>query len=160
MLKRIFVVLISVLLMLMLFCGCVSTDDMSIVPGDVYASAERIYTNEWHNGWMTTLDGKFIIEENAIKSVSSYGEEKSIAVEKWDWQEFPYSEEEWNSMFLEKEPIPLEQYGKIMYQPLGDFSFMLLADGDIWLVFLNFVNTGSDCPLVVWSIDRLEQIEE
>ena len=161
MLKKSISVLMALSMVLMLFCGCVNANDASIVPGTVYVSVERIYTNEWHNGWFTTLDKNVVIEENAIRFISPYGEEQTIPVEKWEWQDFPYTDEEWSALFTDPESyFDLEPYGKIMYQPLGDFSFMLLADGDIWLVFLSFVNTGNDCPLVLWSIDKLKPAEE
>ena len=54
MLKKSISVLMALSMVLMLFCGCVNANDANIVPGTVYASVERIYTNEWHNGWFTT----------------------------------------------------------------------------------------------------------
>lgn len=37
---------------------------------------------------------------------------------------------------------------------------MLLVNRDLWFAGLSFVNTGSDYPLVLWSIDRLETIKK
>ena len=88
------------------------------------------------------------------------GEEKTFPVEEWKWEEFPYSEEEWSALFANPEDLfDLEPFGKILYQPIDDFKFMLLANGDLWFVGLSFLNTGNDCPLVLWSIDKLVPFE-
>lgn len=160
MLKKYLCVLMAVLAVLISFSGCVSTKSSELVPGTTYVSAERIYTNHWHNSWFTVMDGEFTIEEKSLRWVSSYGEEKTFPVEEWEWQEFPFSEEKWKAFFDDPEDyFDLSPYGKIMFQPIDDFNFFLLANGDLWFVCLSFINTGSDYPLVLRSIDRLEPVK-
>ena len=155
-LKKLSSLLIVVFIVLSVFSGCSSAKSAGLVPGTTYVSAERIYTNRWHNDWFSVIDGEFTIKEKSLRWISSSGEEKSFPVEEWKWEEFPFSDEEWNALFDDQEdPFSLEPYGKIMYQPIDDLRFMLLAEGDPWLVCLSFVNTGTDCPLVIWSIDKL-----
>ena len=160
MIKKYFCVLIVILTVLTAFSGCASVKTLEIVPGTTYVSTERIYTNPWHNSWFSPMDGEFIIEEKALRWISSYGEEKTFPVEEWKWEEFPYSEEEWSALFANPEDLfDLEPFGKILYQPIDDFKFMLLANGDLWFVGLSFLNTGNDCPLVLCSIDKLVPFE-
>ena len=65
MLKKYFCVLIVFLAVLMLLSGCVSVKSAELVPGTTYVSAERIYTNHWHNSWFSVIDGEFTIEEKS-----------------------------------------------------------------------------------------------
>ncbi len=156
MLKKYFCVLMAALMVLVLFSSCVSIKTTGIVPGTTYISAERIYTNHWHNSWFSVIDGEFTIEEKALRWVSSYGEEKTFPVEEWKWEKFPFSEEEWSALFDDPENyFDLSPYGKIMYQPIDDFCFILLANGDLWFAGLSFINTGNNNQLVLWSIDKL-----
>ena len=149
-----------VFVVLMAFCGCVSTKGSVLVPGTTYVSAERIYTNQWHNSWFSAIDGEFTIEEKSLRWISSGGEEKTFPVEQWEWEEFPFSEEEWKALFYDLEDyFDLSPYGKIMFQPIDDFHFMFLANGDLWFAGLSFINTGSDYQLVLWSIDKLVPAE-
>ncbi|MBQ5898183.1 MAG: hypothetical protein IIW81_06955 [Oscillospiraceae bacterium] len=160
MLKKYFCVLIVFLAVLMLLSGCVSVKSAELVPGTTYVSAERIYTNHWHNSWFSVIDGEFTIEEKALRWVSSSGKEKTFPVEEWKWEEFPFSEEEWFALFDDQEDyFDLSPYEKIMFQPINDFNFLLLANGDLWFVGLSFINTGNDNQLVLWSIDKLVPTE-
>ena len=160
MLKKHFCVLIVFLVVLMLFSGCVSVKSAELVPGTTYVSAERIYTNHWHNSWFSVIDGEFTIEEKVLRWVSSSGKEKTFPVEEWKWEEFPFSEEEWSALFDDREDyFDLSPYEKIMFQPINDFNFLLLANGDLWFVGLSFINTGNDNQLVLWSIDKLVPTE-
>ena len=157
MLKKYFSVLTAVLLMLMLFCGCVNTNDASIVPGDVFLTEERIFSSSL-NSVIGTPDIVYTIKENAIEGEFE-GSSKEFPVEKWEWQEFPYSEEEWNAMFFEHEIFSLEEYGKIMYQPIDLFHFMLLSNGEIWYVQL-FPDNSQENHFWVWYIDKLAPAEK
>ena len=152
MLKRNFMVLIPVFLMLMLFFGCVSTADMSIVPGDVYFTEERLYSSPL-NSVFGTPEITFTVKDDALERENN-GSLMEIPVEEWGWVDFPYSKEEWDAMFFDMHLFPLKEYGKIMYQPIDLFSFMLLADGEIWIVQL-FPDNRNEGAFWVWSIDRL-----
>ena len=94
--------------------------------------------------------------------------EGRIPVSKWEWQEFPYTAQEWEELFgleiseaqkdllWQKKPGPISDihalYGEILYQPLNNQNFLLLADGDLLLVTLkNITQAGTQ----IWSIYSL-----
>lgn len=157
MLKNFISVLMALSMVLMLFCGCVSADDMSIVPGTVYFIEERLYSSPL-SSFIGTPDITFTIKEDAV-ATEYKGSLKEYPVEKWEWEEFPYSEEEWREMLFGLELFPLDGYGKIMYQPIDLFHFMLLADGEILFVQLFPDNQNVD-HFWVWNIDKLKPVEE
>ena len=77
-------------------------------------------------------------------------------VEKWKWQAFPYSDEEWAAMYFPDGLWAIEniseQYSDMLYQPLNNNEFLLQMDGSLWLV-----NISND-PKVgtyIWSIYTL-----
>ncbi|MBR3935468.1 MAG: hypothetical protein IKJ57_02860 [Oscillospiraceae bacterium] len=157
MLKKYISVLMVLSLVLTLFCGCVNANDMSIVPGTVYSIEERLYSSPL-SSFIGTPDITFTIKEYAV-ATEYKGSLKEYPVEKWGWEEFPYSEEEWKEMLFGLELFPIGGYGKIMYQPIDLFHFMLLADGEILFVQLFPDNQNVD-HFWVWSIDKLKPIEE
>ena len=113
-------------------------------------SSERIFKNGLNSFSGFGLEWK--INDISV-SVETGTESKYYDVYEWYWEEFPYSEEEWNSMFIEGEIFSLEGYENIMYQSLGADVFLLYADGELWFVqlFPNNVTNG----YYVWSIDKL-----
>ena len=79
-----------------------------------------------------------------------------IPVSKWEWQEFPYTTEEWEALFWREISDAILDirglYGEILYQPLDDQNFLLLADGDLLLVTMkNITYVGRH----IWSIYSL-----
>ena len=77
-------------------------------------------------------------------------------VEKWKWQKFPYTDEEWAAMYFPDGLWAIEniseQYSDMLYQPLNNNEFLLQMDGSLWLV-----NISND-PKVgtyIWSIYTL-----
>ena len=79
-----------------------------------------------------------------------------IPVSKWEWQEFPYTAEEWEALFWPEMSAPISDihglYSEILYQPLNNQNFFLLADGDLLLVTLKNI-TQADTH--IWSIYSL-----
>ena len=63
----------------------------------------------------------------------------TLAGIRWNWQPFPYTDEEWKELCLfdlgTMEDFP-QQHQEILYQPLSSLSFLLRVDGDLWLVEL------------------------
>lgn len=49
-------------------------------------------------------------------------------VAKWEWQEFPYTDEEWADLYS---PGGLKNIGEILYQRLEKNRFLLRVDGDL-----------------------------
>lgn len=76
-------------------------------------------------------------------------------IPKWEWQEFPYTDEEWAALY--KPGIPSEfrisaLYDEILYQPLTADKFLLRVDGTLWLVELS---TNPQMGTYLWSIYSL-----
>lgn len=81
------------------------------------------------------------------------GAQTVTAVPSWEWQEFPYTDEEWAALYIGGGAEDLsEQYGELKYIPMTSSNFLMLADGDIWLVDLMNSQTLGVC---LWSIYTL-----
>ncbi|MBR3611455.1 MAG: hypothetical protein IKL57_08385 [Oscillospiraceae bacterium] len=162
MLKKKISVLILVFSVLMVFCGCApslpaeSEENSAIIkPGTTYIGAKAIFSGSLFGFCGPTYTRYEITEDSVVCKYSVYSEEKVLPVEKWEWQEFPYSEEEWNELFLVPEEIfDIFQYGKIMYQPITELSSFLLVDGEIWCMNITPVNDENH-PFLVHSIELL-----
>ncbi|MBR6657005.1 MAG: hypothetical protein IKL18_02390 [Oscillospiraceae bacterium] len=114
-------------------------------------SFERIFTNPL-NSSISSSGLKLEIKDSYV-SLEDGGESKEFGIRDWIWEEFPFSEEEWNSMFIEGETFDLKEYGNVMYKSLNQTMFMLSADGELWFIrlFPNNITNG----FYVWSIDKL-----
>ena len=162
MLKKYSCVLIAFLAVLMLFSGCVpalpvNVEENSeiIKPGTTYIGTETIYRGVWSSFIGPSYARYEITEDSVIYKFDVYSEEKVFPVEKWEWQEFPYTEEEWKKLFeIPEFYLDIFQYGKIMYLPLNEFVSFLLVDGEIWCMNLSLINS-EDYPLQVYHIERL-----
>ena len=78
-----------------------------------------------------------------------------IPVSKWEWQEFPYTDEEWRALFWPQVPAPIDilaLYKEILYQPLNNNKFLLFADGDLLIVELH---KNPQNERYIWSIYSL-----
>lgn len=161
MLKKKTPVLILILCVLMIFSGCVPAlpanieeNSAEIKPGNEYFATEKIYSAPLFFQ-PTASYAKITITDDALLYKYKYQEEKSFPVEEWLWKEFPYSEEEWQNLFETPEQVfDVFQYGKLMYQPVSEFAFLLLADGKIMLVSIEMINSESH-PLIIGDIELL-----
>ena len=134
MLKKYILVLTIILAVLTVFCGCTQIKSAELEPGTTFYNTENIYTNGLFNP--TPLYTKWVIEENGITIKTEY-EEKTMEPISRGWQELPFSNEEWNAFFdIPEEAVDISPYGKILYQTINDFNFMLLVNGKIWRVSL------------------------
>ncbi len=162
MLKKNVSVLTAFLLVLMLFSGCVPAlpanleDNSAIIkPGTTYIGTESIYRGVWSSFIGPTYARYEITEDSVIYKYDVYSEEKVFPVEKWEWQEFPYTQEEWKALFeIPEFYLDIFQYGKIMYQPINEFVSLLLVDGEILCMNISLINS-EDYPLQVTYIEHL-----
>ena len=164
MLKKHFYMLIVFLAVLMLFSGCVPAlpvnieeNSAIIKPGTTYIGTETIYRGVWSSFIGPSYARYEITEDSVIYKFDVYSEEKVFPVEKWEWQEFPYTEEEWKKLFeIPEFYLDIFQYGKIMYLPLNEFVSFLLVDGEIWCMNLSLINS-EDYPLQVSDLHSKQQ---
>ena len=149
MLKNHLSVLTAFLAVLMLFFGCVPAlpvnieeNSAIIKPGTTYIGTETIYRGVWSSSIGPSYARYEITEDSVIYKFDVYSEEKVFPVEKWEWQEFPYSEEEWKKLFeIPEFYFDIFEYGKIMYQPINEFVSFLLVDGEIWCMDISLINS-------------------
>lgn len=77
-------------------------------------------------------------------------------VEKWAWQEFPYTDEEWAALYVPGGFGAMkgisQLYDEILYQPIEKNRFLLRVDGDLWLVELK---NNPQMGTYLWSIYSL-----
>ncbi len=129
-----------------------------IVPGTTYVSDKCIYMNLLSSYYSAGGNSgiKYVAEENSWNmSNREYGGEERIEVEKWEWQEFPYSDKRWKDLmwFQTKTYQNLrEQYEELLYQPLNDQYFLMSADGELWIVQLK---NNEQMGTYIWDIYRL-----
>ena len=118
-------------------------------------SSERIFKNGLNSFFGFGMTWK--IDEISV-SVNTESDSKYYDVYEWYWEELPFSEEEWNSMFMEGEAFSLDGYENIKYQSIGADVFMLSADEELWFIQL-FPNNRTENSFYVWSIDKLILLE-
>lgn len=84
------------------------------------------------------------------------GANNIIPVPKWEWQAFPYTDEEWAALYQPDGfggTVNLhDDFESIYYQPLTAGKFLLNLDGNIWLVELS---GDSQSGTKIWSIYSL-----
>ena len=150
-----------------------------IIPGTTYVPYQCIYMNPLSSyaamggdsGCKYILGGDYLVIINRgngnIVSITSNpdaeildhgsGESKSmIQVEDWDWEVFPYTDDEWEALFWPEGIFVVEdireKYDNILYIRLSSEMFLLNLDGSLWLVTVsNDPNVGT----YIWSIYSL-----
>jgi len=145
-----------------------------ILPGTTYVPYQCIYMNPLSSYAAMGGDSgcKYIIGENSFAivnrndgSIISAGSNPSLSestpvsyeadVEKWEWQEFPYTDGEWGALYWPQgfgtQNIS-EIYDEILYQPLEKNRFLLRVDGALWLVELR---SNDRMGTYLWSIYSL-----
>ena len=135
-----------------------------LVPGTTYVPYQCIYMNPLSSYAAMGGDSgcKYLIGENAFvidyrSNVNFVSIQKnSIPVAKWEWQEFPYTDEEWAALYRPEGFNSIEKlsshFTNIRYQPLTDTKFLLNLDGSIWLVELS---PDTHVGTYIWSIYQL-----
>ena len=150
-----------------------------IIPGATYVPYQCIYMNPLSSyeamggdsGCKYILGGDYLVIINRgngnIVSITANpdveildngsGESKAmVQVEDWDWEVFPYADDEWEALFWPEGIFVVEdireKYDNILYIRLSSEMFLLNLDGSLWLV------TVSNDPKVgtyIWSIYSL-----
>ncbi len=84
------------------------------------------------------------------------GLQNMIDVSSWEWQEFPYTDEEWAALYVPQGFGGIsnisEIYDEMLYLPLTAGKFLLKMDGDLWLVELR---SNDQMGTYLWSIYSL-----
>lgn len=150
-----------------------------IIPGTTYVPYQCIYMNPLSSyaamggdsGCKYILGGDYLVIINRgngnIVSITSNpdaeildngsGESKAmVQVEDWDWEVFPYTDDEWEELFWPEGIFVIEdireKYENILYIRLSSEMFLMNVDGSVWLVELsNDPNVGT----YIWSIYSL-----
>ena len=121
----------------------------------VWGELESITDSEvsvW--GELEDADDSEVSERREVDYANRHVKE-TIPVSKWEWQEFPYTDEEWRALFWPQVPGPIDilmLYKEILYQPLNDNKFLLFADGDLLIVELH---KNPQKEKYIWSIYSL-----
>ena len=142
--------------------GKLVSEAPSAIEKGEYTPAEQIFIN-FASSFSGIPEEKYQITDNAFVILDSEtgNEINSFAVSDWKWEEFPYSEEEWKTLFIATDELPfpdISSYRSRYYQPIDDEKFIASMDGELWLVDLSHKKPGSE-ELWVWSIYEISQTE-
>ncbi len=111
--------------------------------GEIYRSSECLCISQFAPNWLLDGDSGYFyrIEEDALVMVNKAdGSETSLPVEKWEWQELPYTEEEWNLVAENSSYLKdiRSRFQKVKYQPIGETHFLLKLND--MLVFAEYID--------------------
>lgn len=149
-----------------------------LTPGTTYVSYQCLYMNPASSYLAMGGDSgcKYIVGEDYFATINrNYGNfvsvtnsnldtaESSLAgrpsmidVSKWEWQEFPYTDEEWEALYVPPGFGIIsnisELYNEMLYQPLTADKFLLKMDNALWLVELH---SSQQIGTQLWSIYSL-----
>ena len=148
-----------------------------LIPGTTYVSWQCLYMNPLSSYAAMGGDSgyKYVISDRSFTILSrNNGNVVSINsrpnvdtaestpvsyetdVEKWSWQEFPYTDEEWAALYVPGGFGAMkgisQLYDEILYQPIEKNRFLLRVDGDLWLVELK---NNPQMGTYLWSIYSL-----
>lgn len=152
--------------------------DGELIPGTTYVPYQCLYMNPLSSyaamggdsgckyivgeDYFATIhrnDGSFVSVTNpnldtAISGLD--GLQNMIDVSKWEWQEFPYTDEEWAALYAPQGFGGIsnisEFYDEMLYQPLAPGKFLLKMDSSLWLVELA---SNEQMGTYLWSIYSL-----
>lgn len=163
-----------------LFYGGDKKNDASMqidemIPGTTYVSRQCLYMNPLSSYAAVGGDSgcKYVVGDNyfatyrrnggRVVSVTTRpnldtadsGLQNMVDIPNWEWQEFPYTDEEWTDLYQPSTSNDFhisEIYDEILYQPLTAGTFLLRVDGDLWLVELR---SNEQMGTYLWSIYSL-----
>ena len=152
----------------------IDTTVAELVPGTSYVSWQCLYMNPLSSYFAAGGDSgcryivtedEFVIMDRSHRYINqSTGKplegneaylQHQIVVSKWEWQEFPYTDEEWAALYKPSTGTDFkisEVFDEILYQPLAPARFLLRVDGDLWLVELS---ANPQMGPYIWSIYSL-----
>lgn len=142
-----------------------------LIPGTTYVPYQCLYMNPLSSFAAIGGDSgcKYVVGENyfttiyrsnrvSVNATNPDGDiaQHRIEVPKWKWQKFPYSDEEWASLYWPEgiwsiEKIS-ERYNEMLYQPLTSDKFLLKMDNSLWLVD---ISNDQKVGTYIWSIYSL-----
>ena len=150
-----------------------------LIPGTTYVPYQCLYMNplssyaavggdtgckyivgEDYFATISRNDGSFVsvTHPNLDTATSGLdGLQNLIDVSKWEWQEFPYTDEEWAALYVPPQGFGgisniSELYNEMLYQPLAPDKFLLKMDSSLWLVELS---SNEQMGTYLWSIYSL-----
>ena len=145
-----------------------------LIPGTTYVPYQCLYMNPLSSyaamggdsgckyvvgeDHFTTIYRRNSVSINATNpALDSAGDvQNMIDVPRWKWQEFPYTDEEWASLYRPKGMWSIEniseQYSEILYQSLTSDKFLLKMDDSLWLVD---ISNDPKIGTYIWSIYSL-----
>ena len=145
-----------------------------LIPGTTYVPYECLYMNPLSSyaaiggdsgckyvvgkDYFTTIYRSNSISINATNpALDSAGYvQNMIDVPRWKWQKFPYTDEEWASLYWPKGIWSIEniseQYSEMLYQPLTSDKFLLKMDNSLWLAD---ISNDPKVGTYIWSIYSL-----
>lgn len=150
-----------------------------LIPGTTYVPYQCLYMNPLSSFAAVGGDSgcKYIVGEDYFATVSRNdgsfvsvthlnldtatsgldGLQNLIDVSKWEWQEFPYTDEEWAALYVPPQGFGgisniSELYDEMLYQPLAPDKFLLKMDSSLWLVELS---SNEQMGTYLWSIYSL-----
>lgn len=134
------------------------TDTAEVLSSTTYVSNQCIYLNplssyapiNGDSGYIYRISGKY------FEMISrSTGVPHLTQVSNWEWQPFPYTEEEWAALFTPATNALAnlhELYNEIQYLPLTANHFFMRVDGQLWIVELA---SNPQMGTYLWSIYHL-----
>lgn len=154
--------------------------DGELIPGTTYVSYQCLYMNplssyaamggdsgckyivgEDYFATINRNDGSFVSVTNPDMDMATSGLDglqNMIEVTSWEWQEFPYTDEEWAALYVPKGFGGIsnisEIYDEMLYLPLTAGKFLLKMDNSLWLVELA---ANQQMGTYLWSIYSLVQ---
>ena len=142
-----------------------------LIPGTTYVPYECLYMNPLSSYAAMGGDSgcKYIVGEDYFETVYRSNRisinatnpdadtaQHRIKVSKWKWQKFPYTDEEWASLYWPKgiwsQDALSKQYNEMLYQPLTANKFLLKMDNSLWLVD---ISNDPKVGTYIWSIYSL-----
>ena len=149
-----------------------------LIPGTTYVSWQCLYMNPLSSYAAMGGDSgcKYIVGEDYYATINRNngnivsvtnpnldtatsgldGLQNMIDVSSWEWQEFPYTDEEWAALYVPQGFGGIsnisEIYDEMLYLPLTAGKFFLKMDGDLWLVELR---SNDQMGTYLWSIYSL-----
>ena len=149
-----------------------------LIPGTTYVSYQCLYMNPLSSyaamggdsgckyivgeDYFATIhrnDGSFVSVTNPNLDTATSGLDglqNMIEVSNWKWQEFPYTDEEWEALYIPQGFGGIsnisEIYDEMLYQPLTAGKFLLKMNNELWLVELA---ANQQMGTYLWSIYSL-----
>lgn len=134
------------------------TDTAQVLSSTTFVSDQCIYLNPLSSYSAINGDSGYIyrISGNYFEMISrSTGVPHLTQVSNWEWQPFPYTEEEWAALFTPATNALAnlhEWYNEIQYLPLTANYFFMRVDDQLWIVELA---SNPQMGTYLWSIYNL-----